>query len=202
MLLAAVAIPEAYMRATRVDFAATMRSQLEKQGQLTPEQMETTVRISAAFSKGAAIFSPLFPVVIVLVVAAMLWFLFRLFGSDGTYRGAISVTAFSWLPLSLASILRASLLATRTSITGEEFATLLKSNLAFLTDMATQPGLFIILGSIDLFVIWALILLTLGFAHLSKFSRARSAALVFSFWFGWVLVMSGLVAVASGMKKG
>jgi hypothetical protein len=202
ILLVLTWIPASVMIAMRVDFGAQIRAEMESRGGMSAEQMEQAMRIGSAFSKAVAFFAPLFSLIMLVIVTAIFFFVFRLFGGEGKFGQALSITAYSWLPLSLGSVLSAIVLATRTGVTPQDLATLLKSNPAFLVDLATQPVLFGLLSSIDVFVIWSLALLSIGFAHMSRFSKAKSATIVFSLWFTWILVKTGGAAIMAGMKKG
>ena len=59
-----------------------------------------------------------------------------------------------------------------------------------------------VLSSVDIFMIWTLILLVIGFSTLSRLSRAKSAAIVISLWLVTVVIKVGLAALgALRMKK-
>ena len=54
-------------------------------------------------------------------------------------------------------------------------ATMIKTNPGFLVDMKTHPMLFALLSSLDVFTIWTVVLLIIGFAALSRASKAKAA---------------------------
>ena len=86
-------------------------------------------------------------------------------------------------------------------MTPQELATVLKSNPAFLVDLEAQPVLFGLLSSLDVFVIWTLALMSIGYAHMSRFSKAKSATIVFGLWLSWILVKTGGSALLAGIKQ-
>ncbi len=200
-LLALTWIPASVMIGLRVDFAAPIRAEMESRGGMSAEQMEQAMRIGGAFGKAIAFFAPLVSLLVLVIISAIFLFAFRMFGGEGRYRQALSITAYSWLPMSVASILSAIVLATRIGVTPQELATVLKSNPAFLVDLEAQPVLFGLLSSLDIFVVWTLALMSIGYAHMSRFSKAKSATIVFGLWLSWILVKTGGSALLAGIKK-
>jgi hypothetical protein len=201
ILLILTWIPASVIMATKVDFGAPARAQMEAKGGMSKEDVERVARISGAVGKAMSYFSPLFSVVILAIVAGIFLLAFRLFGGDGTYRQAVSITAWSWLPMSVGSILAAVVLATRKSIEPQDLATLLRSNLAFLVDFEKQPVLFGFVSSFDIFTIWMLALLAIGFSWMSRFTKAKSFVLVFGLWFTWIALKTSGAALFSSMGK-
>jgi hypothetical protein len=99
-------------------------------------------------------------------------------GGEGDFRQAFSVTAYAWMPEVIKSIVITIIVAARTGVTSLDLATLVRSNPAFLVSFKEHPMLFSLLTSLDIFGIWTLILFIFGFAHVAKFSKAKSAAVV------------------------
>ena len=58
----------------------------------------------------------------------------------------------------------------------------LMSNLGFLFDPKTQLLPYTLASSIDIFNIWSVILLIIGFAAVGRTSRGKSAAIVITWW--------------------
>ncbi len=201
LLLLLTWIPVSIMIATHVDFGAAMRAEMQSRGGMSAEQMEQALRIGSAFAKAVTFFAPLVSLVVLLVASGLFLFAFRLFGGEGRFRQALSITAYSWLPMAIASILSAIVLSTRTGVTPPELAAILKSNPAFLVDLEAQPVLFGLLSSLDVFVLWTLALMSIGYAHMSRFSKRKSATIVAGVWLGWILLKTGGAAIVAGMKK-
>ena len=67
------------------------------------------------------------------------------------------------------------------------------SNLGMLADSATHPVLNSLLSSIDLFSLWTIILLSIGFAAMSekKLTAGKAATPVVALWVVWILVKLG-----------
>jgi hypothetical protein len=93
------------------------------------------------------------------------------------------------MPQVLSSIVGTIILIARGGlIDPQEIATIVKTNPGFLANPKTQPMLFALLSSLDIFTIWTLVLLIIGFALLSRSSKGKAAAIVI----GWWVVFTGL----------
>jgi hypothetical protein len=80
-------------------------------------------------------------------------------------------------------------------------AVLVRSNPAFLVDMKANPVLFSLLSSIDLFTIWTVVLLIIGFAFVARVSKAKSAAIVISLWAVALVIKLGFAAIGAAKAK-
>jgi len=186
VVILVVSILAGIVFAQRVDFTAPVREQMESRN-LPQDQIDRAVRITAAASKIFSYLSPVLSLIFLLIIAALLLVAFRLFGGEGDFRQAFSVTNYAWMPGVLKSIILTALVAAR-GASATELPTLLRSNLAFLTSMKTNLLLFTLLSKIDIFTIWLLALFIIGFASIAKFTKAKSAAIVISLWVVWTLL--------------
>jgi hypothetical protein len=163
--------------AQRVDFIAPMREGMEEQG--APQaQIDSSVRFMTPFFKILAYASPVLAVIILLIVAAALLLAFRAMGGEGDFRQAFAVTLYAWMPQIIKSIIMTIIVAVKSGVTAIDLPTLVRANPAFLVSMKEHPILFSLLTSFDIFGIWTLVLFIFGFAYVSKFSKAKSAAIV------------------------
>jgi hypothetical protein len=64
----------------------------------------------------------------------------------------------------------------------EGLATVVRSNLGFLADMKANPMAFALFSSFDIFSVWFLVLMVIGFAYVSRLSKAKSAGIIVSLW--------------------
>ncbi|HUP61873.1 MAG TPA: Yip1 family protein [Thermoanaerobaculia bacterium] len=198
-IAAAVVVP-------RLDWTAGNEIQVEaikKQDPSMPqEDIDQRLKIANAAQKVTSWLSPLFWIVGYVIVAGVLLLAFRILGGEGTFKQAFSITLYSWIPIAIFRIIRAIVVAARGTVDVMDLGTVVKSNPAFLLDFREQPIPFALLGALDVFSIWTLVLLIIGFAAMSKFSKGKSAAIVIAFWIVLVLIGAGLAAFgAAGMKK-
>jgi hypothetical protein len=186
----------------RMDFESATREAMERQSQnMSSEDMERALRIGTAFGKAITYVSPVLGIIVLMIIAGVLLLAFRLFGGEGTFKQAFSVTLYAWFPMLISGILMTVIALTRTAIPADQVNALLKSNLGAFVDPKEQMVLFALLSSIDIFTIWTVALLSIGFAHLSKFSKTKSAVIVVSLWLVTVVVKVGFAALGAARMK-
>jgi hypothetical protein len=188
----------------RMDFETMMRDQLAASGKMnnmSSEDADRMVRFSVAFGKAIGYASPLFAIGVWAVIAGVLLISFRLFGGEGTFKQAFSVTLYAWVPLLVKGIVSTFVVLAKGTIGVEEMAVLVRSNPAFLVDMKANPVLFSLLSSLDLFTIWTMVLLIVGFAFVSRVSKAKSAAIVISLWVVALVIKLGFAAIGAAKAK-
>ena len=194
----ALVMPKLDMSSINAQQAEQMRKQNPNMGEEQIAQME---KITAATSKIFGWLGPIFGLVWYAIIAGALLLAFRLFGGQGTYKQAFSATLYAWMPLVLFSIISAIVITARGSFDPTTAATLVKSNPAFLVDMKEQPVLFSLLSSFDIFTLWTVFLLIVGFAALAKTSKAKAAVIVLSLWAVVIVIKLGGAAFTAARMK-
>lgn len=180
----------------RVDFEPAWREQFEKQ-KMSEERIDSMVTNLKKFQQVLAIGGTISGLVFLLVVAAVLLLAFKVMGGQGNFKSALSIVCYAWIPMALAGLLAIPVILRRGVIAPEELPTILKSNPGFLVDPKTNLTLFSLLTSIDVFMIWTLVLLVLGFSAMSRFPRGKTAAIVVSLWILAIVIKVALAAVQS-----
>jgi hypothetical protein len=124
-----------------------------------------------------------------------------------TFKKILSVVAWSWCATGLVGIVVAiAALMVRDEeglrdINLADPAGMVPTNLAAFLPSDTSRILSTIAASIDIFTIWYLILLSIGFAVIAgakKFKTSKTATLVFGVYALWVLVKMGFAAIGFG----
>lgn len=195
VLLLLLMIPMGIIAATHVDFASAAREAVSANPNISPKQAARAVAFSQTIGRGVAYGSPLLSIVVVLIVAGIFLLAFRLMGGEGDYKQALSVVTYVWYVYIVEGALRSVILINKGMVGAERMATLLRSNLGFLTDLKEHPMLFALLSSIDIFNLWVLALLVIGFAFVSRLARAQSTAIVASLYMVVVLIKVALGAL-------
>jgi len=137
-----------------------------------------------------------------VIVAAVLLLAFRLFGGAGTFRQAFSIVTYAWIPRVVYSVILTLIIAIKGTADVNDIPTLVRSNPAFLVDLAYHPLLFSFLSTFDIFTLWTVVLLIIGFAYMSRFTKARSAAIILSIWAFITVVKLGFAAMGAAKMKG
>ena len=139
--------------------------------------------------KFAFVFGVIFTPIFVLFITLVFWGAFNLFnGAALSFKTAFGIVSHAFVPLIISSLLAIIILLIKPhgEVDPEHF---LASNLgAFLPDDAPKP--LVALGqSLELFWIWTLALVAIGFSAASpkKIKPAGALLTVYGLWAVWVL---------------
>ncbi len=158
---------------------------------LTAEQKEQAVERGAKFAGvigwvGAIVGAPFFT----LVIAGILTGLFNaLLGAELKFSTMFSITAYALLVRSLFSLLLILLMYLKPV---EDFDIQLSpfSIAAYLNKTETPKWLYSLAGSFDLFTIWAIVVLAIGFSVAAKkMSFTKSLTAIGIPWLVWVIAL-------------
>jgi hypothetical protein len=127
--------------------------------------------------------------------------------AKATFKKTLSVIAWSWCATTLVYLcVTAASLMVRDNESLRDLnladpAGIVPTNLAVALPSGTSPFLSSIAGSIDIFSIWYLILLAIGFAAIAgakKFKPGRTATLVFGVWVFAILIKAAFALIGFG----
>ena len=108
---------------------------------------------------------------------------FRIFGGEGDFKQAFSVTCYASIPTIIKSVVTLIIIVAKGGIIpAQALATIVRSNPGFLVDYKTNPVLFALLSSFDIFSVWFLALMIIGFAYVARVSKVKSAVTIISLW--------------------
>jgi hypothetical protein len=190
------------------DWDQIMRNQItkrvERSGQtLSEEQMQQQV----GFAKKIAQFSPVIGAVFTPIVYVILAGIFALglmmIQAKTTFKKIVSVVSWALAATSIVATLvtMASLMVrdeeSLRSLDPTQAGGIVPSNLAAFLPNETSAVIKSLAGSIDIFTIWILILLTIGFAAIAgsrKITTGKTATVVFGFWAVFVVIKVGWAA--------
>jgi hypothetical protein len=155
----------------KVDFEDMIRQQImsSKSAQqfesLPKDQQEQRIAIAAKFGKVFTYFSPLIALVFSLLIALILMAIFNfIHASEISFGRSLAILFYGNLPLTLISILGIVTLLFRTDMEGFNMRNPVATNVAYFLDYATTPKFLYGMASIlDVLVIWAIVLLGMGF---------------------------------------
>jgi len=184
-----------------VGFESMIQRQLEaspRTAQLPPEQRARAIQVGMSFAVPAAYAGAVLGVAIAsLVIAGILLGCFNLLGGAKLrYRQAFSITCYSFLPSGLASILAMVVMSLKDPADFDLQHPLPLNVGAFLDPRAVGGFVYSVASSLDLFSIWVMLLLALGFSTAArKMSFGKGLGLVLLPWAVWVLLKSSLAGL-------
>lgn len=178
----------------RVDWREFMSQQIEKSpqaSQMSPEQKQQRIeggaKISPAFTYAIGVLGP---ILAALVVSLVMWGAYSLLGGISTnFSTAFGITSHAFLTGLVSSPLFILILYLK------PFGTIdlenpVAANLAPLLPEDAAKWLFALCKSIDLFSIWTLILLAIGFAAVNpkKLKGSKPYTIAFTVWATFVVI--------------
>lgn len=192
-----LSIVTTWLMAPRLDFTTEMRAQMENRGipaTTIDRQIEVIEKGQQFMMPLMAGLSPLF----IAVIAGVLLGGFRLMGGEGGYKQAYSIVTYSWIPAVLKGLVATGIvLFSEDVIYASRLATIVPTNLGFLTTPVENPAMFSLLSSLDLVTFWMLALMGIGFSYAAKMPRGRSIGIVVTMWAVVVLIRTGLATLQS-----
>jgi len=185
----------------KLDPVEFMKTQLEESGQwdkIPVDQRETILDSAAGRMKtfgwiGPVVFTPL----MLLVVAGALLFVFRFFyGSEAVFKQALTIVSWCFFATALVTTPLTLLVLYLKGDWSVNPQDVVQANLGVLLDRSTAAKpLWALLSSIDVFNLWLVFLLAVGFAAASRKSTASALWGVAIPWLLIVLVKVGWAAL-------
>jgi Yip1-like protein len=161
----------------KVDLMHLARQQVEQSklaqrqmDQLSPEQQDQQLRIRAFATKILFYISPIFSLLGGLIFAAILMAIFSFgFGAEVPFPRAMAIVFYSLLPRAIYALLLAvSLLFSSDPSSIDLLGNPMPTNAGFFMDPQGNKFLYSLVSNLDLFALWSVVLLGLGFATASS----------------------------------
>lgn len=185
---------EAFERITR----EKMLEAFEKQGAAQPpeEALQEQLKLIKAINQFWYVTAILGVLILLPVVAGFYHVILLLFQAQTNFKRVFSVVTWSWMAQSVGSgIVGLITLLLRDPETIDPTNPIATNVAAFLSSKETPPTLYALAGSIDVFTIFFLILVSIGFSKIArKTSVGKAATAVF---IGWGLYVLGKVGIAA-----
>lgn len=205
IVLILISVPLNIIFARRVDWLEYSRNRLEKipaaarqLDQLPQDQREAALQKGAlSEQKGRYYRGCWVPPLILLFFGSVYFGVFKLFGSTANYKTAIAITSYSFLPYALRELVAipVNLLKDPSAIDPDNF---LASNLAAFLPGDAKLWHIVLASPFDIFAIWGLVLLAIGFAAASpkKMSFGKALAIAIGITVFFTLIGTGLATLA------
>ena len=162
---------------------------------LPPEQQERQIRISSAFIRYIGYATPFIALFFYVIMAAILLATFRLgAGADVSFAKSLAIVIYGSLPWVFHAILGIISLFAGVDPEGFNINNPVASNPAYFMDPMGNKFLYGMASALDVFVIWSIVLMGIGFACNSKVKRSKAILMIAVLYLLWKLATSGLAA--------
>jgi hypothetical protein len=188
-----------YTAGQKIGFHKIVENQMQSQPKaqdrfekLTPEQREGQIKWTGILSY---VLIPLFTLIIWLIMAALQFATFK-FGAnaDLTFSRSLAVVVYGGLPLLLRQVLAVVSVLAGVNPDGFSLQNPFASNPGYFMNPADGPFLYNLASSLDLFLMWTLVVTAIGFACAGKVKQGTSFAIVFGWWIVITVAFSALGA--------
>lgn len=199
-----------YYMAQKIDLGSMMAEPLQQavaDGRLTEEQMEQQLAVMSKFGGvQMTVGNALGTLLMTLVIAALFKLISVMIGAENRFKAVFAATLYTFLAVSIVQYAVTVLILYFKSpgeLTVTSITSLVASNLGallagLLGEDALPKFLMSFFGWIDLFAIWMIALLAIGYAAVSRKLKTSTAAI----WLGGVYVVIALIASAAGSLFG
>lgn len=170
-----------------VEFARGTAKAMANNPRITQEMINQGRPIQEAIATFAGyIGTPIF----IFILAFFVWIVAKLFSAKVTYGQAAMITTIAWIPRLLGSLITTVQSVLMDTSTVTSMFSLSLSPARFMDPDTTNPKLFGLMGSLEIFSIWFWILVAIGLSVVAKVPRARGyAAAVVLFILGTLPLM-------------
>lgn len=202
VLLLVLGMAVAFAVAQKIDVDAErdmIRQQMEERG-MRGDELERQVETIAGINAKVRPFTPLLVLVLgtgaYLLIAVIFLVGARLADGEIDFRRSFATTLHGMMPQGVSALISIPLVLSTDSIDPEAAQTgsLLASNLGFLASEDASAVVRTLLSSIDLFTLWSLVLLVIGYSVVARISKGGAVALVVGAWVVWIAIKVGLAA--------
>lgn len=167
---------------------------------LTPEQREQNISAQEKITpKIVYTINVVAPFLGTIIIAAIMLAAFNLIhGANMNFKTSMGITAYGWCPAIVSGLLAILILYIKDPST-VDVQNIVASNPGALVSDDTPKWLVSLLGSLDLFSFWTMILMALGYSATNpkKISFGSAFFTVFACWAVYVLCKVGLAAAFS-----
>ena len=205
LLLVIASMAFAYFVDQNIGFRKVAENQIqaspkaaERIDQLPTDQRNQALQRQAA---GTRYFTYGFPVVLLIlyvIFAAIYLATFKFgAGADVTFKLSLAVVIYAALPQVLKTVLAIVSIVAGASADSFMIQNPVATNPGYFLNPADSPFLFGLLSSLDIFMLWTLVLTAIGFSCAGKTRRSTAMFVVFGWYIVITLFFSGLGAMAS-----
>jgi hypothetical protein len=152
---------------------------LRRNPQVSAEQMQGALPVMRGTTIGFILASP---IVMPLLTGLMLWLVGKFFESKAGLGAAVMVATYAWVPRLLGLVVGGILALVLPEERLTSLFSITVSPAQLVDQQTTSLGVLSVLARADLFIIWQVIIQTIGIAVLGKMSTGKAAVIAITVW--------------------
>jgi len=169
------------------------RAQMER---VPEDQRANRLRGGANITEAVLYASPITGLIAFVIIAGILVASFNFgAGASISFKTSLAVVTYSNLPTVVYSVLGVLSLAAGVSPDGFNIKNPVATNPAYFMDPTTNHFLYGMASAVDVFVLWTIVLMAMGYSSISKLKRSTTFAVIIAWYLAYKLVGSGLAAL-------
>ena len=178
--------------------AIAQSSRAEQFEKLPPEQQAKQLQLSITLTRYISYSLPVINLIIFVVIAAVLMAAFN-FGAGASvpFKTSLAIVIYASLPGIIGAALGIVSMFAGIDPAGFNAQNPVATNPAHFMDPAGNKFLYGMASALDVFIIWSIVLMGIGFACNSKVKRSTAIAIVAGLYLFYKLVSAGLGAAIS-----
>ncbi|MBI2678205.1 MAG: YIP1 family protein [Candidatus Koribacter versatilis] len=169
--------------------------QAERMEQMPPADRARAMEMGVKFTKYISFAFPVIALLVTAVFAALFMAIFNFgFGAQVGFGTSFAINIYVGLVGSVKALITAITLFAGMDPENFTFDNPIASNLSYFVDVNAHPALHRFAYSMDIFTIWTVVLLGIGYSCVSKVKRGTAIGVVAGLWLLWVLGATALKA--------
>jgi hypothetical protein len=198
-LVIALGLVFTYVLSTHVGWEQVIRKAVESNDQVQAMAKEQRENLIATQAKFAGVFAWVMTIigvpVIAAIIGAVLMFIYNnLFGGEVKFKQAFGIVVWSWIPTILSSIVALVAIYFKSS-EDVDVNNLSPFNIGFYLSEKVPKWLMTLMTSVDLFYLWVIALIAVGFSVATRKSWLSCLWGVLLPWAAYVLIKVCIAAV-------
>ena len=171
-------------------------AQAEQLEKLSPEERDRRMEVGAKITSYILYASPLFQLVGALIIAGVFLAIFNFgAGAEITYSQSLAIVMYGFLPFLLSTLLAMVSLLVGVDAEGFNVRNPVATNPAYFMNPLEHKFLYGLLTAVDVFSLWVVVLLGIGYSSVSKIKRSTAILIVLATFLVYKLGAAALAAL-------
>jgi hypothetical protein len=169
---------------------------MDRIDKLSPEQRQRQLDITRTITRVSSYASPVFALVIFIILAAIMMGTFNFgLGANMSFNTSLAVIVLSGIPGILKYLLAIVSMFAGADPEGFNIQNPVATNLGPFVDLTVHPNLYRLASSVDIFMIWTLVLAAIGYSVVTRKKTGTCMAVMFGWHIFFTLIGVGLAAL-------